>query len=266
MRVDTGRLWIYLLPVAALGVVAVGFLMLLVSPQERHDEEPVTLLLYCAVEARLPLEDITDSFQRRTGIRVRAQYAPSHLLLPRIERGQGDLFLSADDFYIRQARRQGLVEQGRPVAHVRPVLMVSTARPDMVHNVSDLTREGITVGLASPETTLGRITTVILQKNHVNIEHIEHVRVFSDSTATELAQAVELGQLDATIVWRPVAKRYLHQTRVIEIPSEHNVIPSLVAGVLTGSERTDAARQFVEFLAGNLSLDTFIKHDYDQVD
>jgi molybdate transport system substrate-binding protein len=261
MRMDTGRLWVYLLPVAAMGVVAAGLSMLLVRPQEPHEEGPVTLSLYCAVEVRLPVESIVDRFQRRTGARVQAHYAPSHLLLKQIERsGNGDLLLSIDSLSIHQARGQEWSDAGRPIACLVPVILVSTAYPHPIRNVADLAAPGIRLGLASEETALGGITLAILQNSGIGMDHFERNRIHSEATAAELARAVEIGRIDAAIVWRPWAQQHAHQTTVVEIRPEHNVVSCLVAIVRTTSKHADAARDFVEFLHGKLAQDTFRKH------
>jgi len=262
MPVNIARLGTYLLP--AVGLVAVvAALSILLPRQEEPDEDMVALSLYCAAEAKLAVEDIVDSFQRRAGVRVRVHFVPSHLLLNRIEgRSEGDLLLSADDLSMDRARRRGLVDEGRPVAYLVPVVMTGVKAHHLIQTVSDLMAPDIRLGLASGETTLGEITPTVLQKNGIPMERFTDTVAVSGTTAAELAQAVELGRIDAAILWRSWARHYRHQSRTIEIAAERNVIVPLVAAILSTSENADAARQFVKFLEGHLAQNTFRKYGY----
>ena len=261
--VSTARSWIYLLAIVGVAVVVAARLIWLVRPEWSDDEGVITLSFYCAAEARRPIEEIIDSFQRRSGIRVQMHYGPSPRLLDQITSdGAGDLLLSVDDLHMHEARRQGLVDQERPVACLIPVVLASANSRRHIHALSDLTAQGIRLGLASPETILGGITSAILQKNDIEVEHIRDNSIVFSQTGGELAQAVELGHIDATVVWRPLARQYAHQSRVIEISPDRTVVSSLVAVVLTTSQHADAARHLVGFLEGNLAQDTFRRYEY----
>ncbi len=232
----------------------------------RHsaDDSGDELFLYCGAGLRPAVEEIVEMFIEETAIAVRVDYNASSLLLGRIQVSRsGDLFIPGDQYYIERAAAEGLIEGSWPVAEFVPVIMVAKGNPRDIRGVDDLLKEGVRLGLADARTAaIGRIARMIFAKNHISEQEIERNLVFESVTVPELATNLELGHLDAAIVWRPVAAR-ASQAEYVEIPLESNLTAPVPVAILSFSERQGKARQFVEFIRSETSMTVFQRHLYD---
>ncbi len=72
----------------------------------------VEISLFCAASNRGVMEPIRERYERETGRRVAIQYGASQTLLSQLEvAGTADLFLPADDTFLKLARTAGLVSE-----------------------------------------------------------------------------------------------------------------------------------------------------------
>ena len=86
----------------------IGALMLLRGGSGSRADGAITL--YCAAGIKKPIKATIDQYAEEYGIAVDVQYGGSGTLLSSIEvSGKGDLYLAADDSYIKLAREKGLV-------------------------------------------------------------------------------------------------------------------------------------------------------------
>src|SRR5262249_36976730 len=117
--------WLAFLASVALLLALVG--LLLWNPQKR-DRRP--LFVYCAAGLKTPVEEIARDYEAEYDVQVQLTYGGSNTLLTNLEVSKrGDLFISADDFYIDKAREKGLLEEDIPLAHMRAVLAVRKDNP-----------------------------------------------------------------------------------------------------------------------------------------
>ncbi len=248
-----------ILPVLAV-LIGIGLLWRFFFADASRDE----LFLYCGAGLRPAVEEIVGMFIEETGMPVRVDYNASSLLLGRMKVSRsGDLFIPGDEYYIDRAAAEGLIEASWPVAEFVPVIMVAKGNPRNIRGFEDLLREGVRMGLADARTAaVGRTARLIFAKNNISKQQIERNLVFESVTVPELATNVELGHLDAAIVWRPVAAR-ASQAEYVEIPPELNVTAPVPVAILSFSERQEQARQFVEFIRSEKSMAVFQRHLYD---
>ncbi len=236
----------------------------------------VELTLLCGGGIRPPIdgsgmegeEGVIARFQNaHPDIRVETNYGASNLLLGQLKlTGSGDLFFPGDDFYIEEARREGMVIETRKVALFVPVIMVASGNPHGIESVSDLADPDLRLAVAEKRAAaIGRITPEIFEKNGVSFENLDNID-FTGVTAPEIAQAVELGHVDATIVWRPVAVQYPRNSEIVDIEPEKNVVSPLVIAVLETSDNREAALKFAEFISGEESRAVFERYGYEPAD
>lgn len=226
---------------------------------------PAPLFLYCGAGLRPPVAEIAALFQRETGIAIEANYGPSTPLLTQLKlSGRGDVFLPGDDFYVQEARRQGLVEASHPVATFVPVILVAKGNPLGVKTVADLARKDVRLGLADERVAaVGRITPAIFATNGVPFEPVRAKAVLNALTAPELGQAVKLGHVDAAINWQAVAWQYAPDVEIVTIPPERNIVSPVAAAVVAGSRNKEAAMAFIRFMEWPAGQEIFRKHHYD---
>lgn len=254
------QFWVYLLPAGALAVM-VAALSVFITDSDAPEDTMTTLTVYCADEVRLPVEQIVDHFQRRSGIRVHAHFQPSDRLTAQMNQaGDGDLVIAADESVLQPAHSQQTNRQTHPVAYLAAVMLVRSETPHNIHTVADLAGPEVKLGVPVAETLIAAVTSAIFRKNDIDMERIVLNRAFSGGSSAELAQAVELGQVDAAIVWPTAAQQYAYRTEMIEIPPDHNVMIPIVAAGLTPSSHPDAVRQFLEFLNSPVAQESFEKY------
>ncbi|NLW49305.1 MAG: solute-binding protein [Candidatus Brocadiaceae bacterium] len=261
---EPGRaLWRIALPALTAVALVTGLLLVFRSLAPAEDG-PRSLLVCCGAGLRPPVQEAIEFFERRSGVRVEADYGAANLLLGRIKlSGRGDVFVPGDAFYVAEARREGIVVEERPVASFEPVIMVARGNPKGVREVADLAAPGLRVGLVDERTAaMGRITPELLRRNAVPQDDVRRNTVLDTVTVTELAQAVALGHVDAGLVWRPVALQYPDAAEIVEIPPDRNVRSPVSAATLTTAAHPDAASAFVAFLAGPMGRECFRRHRY----
>lgn len=224
-----------------------------------------SVMMYCAVALRPPVTEIAAAYERETGVRVEVQYGGSGTLLSNLQvSGLGDLFLAADASYIDTAEQKGLVTVRRPLAAMRPVIVVLTGNPLAVRTPGDLARPGLRVALGNPDAaSIGRQTKTRLASAGLwdaVLANVERDGVFTP-TVPEVANAVNLGAADAGVIWDAMVPQY---PRLEAIPADlfDAAQETVTVGVLAGSTRPDAALAFAEYLHGAYGRAVFVRQGY----
>ena len=138
---------------------------------------------------------------------------------------------------------------------------MSKGNPSEIRGLEDLTRTELKIGLGNAEAcAIGRKSQRIFEKNRIDPSEI-NVQHFA-STVNNLATQIELGHLDAVIVWDSVAAQIGSAGHVVPIPAQQNRISTAAIGVLKSAEYPELAEQFAEFLTSDRAKEVFAKHNY----
>src|SRR4051794_21191909 len=80
-----------------------------------------SLLVYCAAGIRAPVEAVAKEYEAAYGVPIQLQYGGSQTLLAALELARrGDLYIPADDSYLKAARDKGLIDETLPLARMTP--------------------------------------------------------------------------------------------------------------------------------------------------
>jgi len=231
-------------------------LVLLVAAAYWRTDAPLTgpagrpLVVYCAASARPAAEAAARDFEAETGRRVEFRFGASEDLLHKAgllnPADPADLFLPADDGYIRAAREKGIAAESFPIAEMRCVLLTAPGNPKGVARWADLPRPGVRVAVPSPAAAVGR-----LARDHLAAAGLWdelRPRVVDTGTVTEAANAAKLGSADAAVVWDAVAAAYPGQA-VLALPELAAVTARVDVAILTHSPDAAAARRFARYLS-----------------
>ncbi|MBN2738843.1 MAG: substrate-binding domain-containing protein [Spirochaetales bacterium] len=216
---------------------------------------PLTLFVHCAAGMRKPVEKMAVEFQNRTGYVIEFSYAGTNTLLGQIKvTEKGDVYIAGDADYIEMAKEEFLIERDEILCYFVPVIMVKKGNPNQIKSLNDLLREGIRIGQADEKAAaIGRLTPEIVAMNGISQKDWNtHVRL-STGTVNELGIAIELGTLDAAIVWSSIAINYIEKAEMIIIPRSKNIIPKVGAAVLSFSEHKKEAGELLSFLVSDYS-------------
>jgi len=240
---------------------------------EKGKGEP--LLCHVGGTMRPVLEELAKRYQAETGQLVRFNYGDSGALLTQIEQAKrGDLYVCHDPFG-GSAQKKGLAARVWTIASLTPMIAVQKGNPKGIRGLRDLAKPGLKIGLTDETySTLGHINPRMFDKAGLRKE-IEANVVTRTRMGGEVANAVGIGNLDATIVWNAVA--YLRREKLDAVPIEPSLLlqPGVDAvttatfgpidmgcvkvtiATLKCSKRAKAAAAFAEYAASAKARDAF---------
>lgn len=233
------------------------------------------LVCYVGGTMRPVMEELAKRYEADTGQPVQFDYGDSGALLIKIEQARrGDLYVCHDPF-AGAALAKGLAEQVWTMASLTPTIAVPKGNPKGIKGLRDLARPGLRLGLTDEKySTLGHLNPVMFDKAGIRKE-IEANVVTRTRMGGEVANAVALGNLDATIVWDAVA--HLRRDKLDAVPIEPafllqpgvDAVTTPTFGVvdmgcikvtvttLKCSKRLEAATAFAQYLASPKAREVF---------
>src|SRR5262249_19605876 len=157
--------------------------------------------------------------------------------------GHGDLYLPADDSYVSIGRDKGLLAEAIPLARMSPVLAVEAGNPNHITSLDDLLRPDVRLGLADPDAAaVGKVTRDVLRKGG-RWDELDRRKSVSKATVNDLANAIQLGSVDAGFVWDATV-RQVNGLEAVHIPQFEGVSAHVSVAVLRGCEQPAAALRF----------------------
>lgn len=233
---------------------------------ELHAEK-TELILYCGAGIRPAAHALIEAFeQEHKHIIIQGNYAGSGQLLGMISSMQkGDLFMPGAELYADIAIEKGLAVHGtkRIVAYFIPVIFTRKGIPEPVTSLMDLKRDGLRLGFGDERScAIGKKTLKILEKNNIKYEELEKNIVFKSGTVNELGVAIQLGTVDAVIVWDATARHFADNGTMVPIPLKDNVISPVSLVLLKSSSYPDKAKSFIDFATSEKGRKILIEKGY----
>ncbi|MEO8270731.1 MAG: molybdate ABC transporter substrate-binding protein [Aureliella sp.] len=212
------------------------------------DGEQIPLLIYCAASNRAVVDDIRNAYEAETGREVQVQYGPSQTLLSSLEVSHsGDLFLPADDSFLKIASDKQLVTEVLPIATMHAVVVVPKGNPKKIARFEDLLRDDVRLVQASPDgAAIGKLTREVLSRNNL-WSQLDAATDGYRTTVTDVANDLIVGAADAGIVYDAVLATY-PDLRPIELPELASATSQVSVGVLNSSAQPTAALRFARYL------------------
>jgi molybdate transport system substrate-binding protein len=231
------------------GVVGLGLLLFLNSKEKGQVAVKKPLIVYCAAGIKQAVEPIAKQYEREYGVSVQLQYGGSGTLLSNIRVSKmGDLFLAADESYMKLAAEQNLLDETIPLASQTPVIAVQKGNPKNIRTVQDLLRSDVQVALANPDAaSIGKLTKAIFEKSGEWGALNNHVKVFKP-TVNDVASDVKLKAVDAAIVWDATVSQY-PELEMVRLAILDAAPQQVMVGVLKSTQNPAAALRFARYLA-----------------
>ena len=216
--------------------------------EHRTDDRPLVVL--AAPTVRLPLELVAADYAGRTGRRVELRFGASEDILTKVRfpsaAEPADVFIPADDSYVRQARELELVAESVPLARVRAVLLLSRENRRGIARWDDLLQDGVRVAVPNPGAAVGKLAREHLVRTGKWLE-LER-RVVDTGTVTEAANATKAGSVDAAVVWDVVAAGPAFRDQpALRVPELEGVTGQIEVAVLRQSRDASAAAEFARY-------------------
>lgn len=250
------------LPIARLAMA--GWLVAAAAACSPSSSTPLSV--FAAAGAKPAVDELVGVFRRERGAEIEVSYGGGGQVLARmvfLERG--DVYIAPEQGFMRDAveRRAVEAETIRDLAYLVPVLAVRKENPKRVETLSDLTRPGVRVAVARPETTcLGEYSPQIFRR--AGLAGPIGANVVAQAPRPDLLVTwLVLGEVDAIITWHFYGELARGEIEAIWLPPELLTgIGRMQAAVATYSEDADRARGFVDFLTSIDARDVFEKHGY----
>lgn len=222
-----------------------------------------SLMFYCAASNRAVIEAIREEYEQETGRAVDIQYGPSQTLLSSMEVSRsGDLYLPADDSYLKVGLEKQLIAEVLDIAKMHVVVAVAKGNPKDIHNFSDLTRPGVRLVQANVDAAaVGKITKQTLQASGL-WDQLEAATAGYRTTVTDVANDILVGAADAGIVYDAVLHTY-PDLEYVELTEFQDAVSQVSIGVLTGCKQPQAALHFARYVAArDRGLQHYAEHGF----
>jgi molybdate transport system substrate-binding protein len=243
------------------------FLILVTAQNGQYS--PKRLLMFAGAASKPATEETVRIFQERFGILVDVIFGGSGFVLSQMKlTKKGDLYFPGSSDFMEVAKRDGLVfpDSEKIVVYLVPAINVQKGNPKGIHHLKDLTKEGVRLAIANPETVcVGTYAVEIIEKN-LTYEQKAKLRknlINYTESCEKTANVISLKAVDAVIGWRVF--QYWDPERIETIYVKPEEIPRIGYIPITISKFTqnkDLAQKFVDFLFSTDGKTIFRKYHY----
>jgi molybdate transport system substrate-binding protein len=243
-------------------IVLAGLALALVVTKQLKSHSENEVLVLCGGSMRAALEEVKARYAKVSPDTILTTYGGSGELCAQIEKtGKGDIYICHDPF-MPWAEKKGLISQWCTMGSLDVVIIVPKGNTKGITTVEDLARPGLRVGIGNQiYSTSGQITKHMLKRLDVGPGILENVRVETKGHQ-QRCNDVDMGTLDAAIVWSAVAELYKDKLEIIPIPKTYvDAITSatygeidltytkVTVGTISPHDERPATQRFYQFLA-----------------
>lgn len=240
------------LPILALGLLFYAVHLLYRSTQP--DSSAEHLVIFAAAGLRVPMDQALQDYRQwwlnNRGVvpQIDVHYSGTGDLLARLQAGaSADLVLLADSDFLELARDNDLIREALPLVRIRPVVATSRDGEALVQSAADLATPGVRVGIGHPQgTAVGRVTKEALGDAGI-WQAVADNSVVTKSTVNELAMDLQIGSLDAAVIWDFLARQFELPAITDPYLDQHETLVSIA--VTSSTEKSAAALHFARFLS-----------------
>jgi molybdate transport system substrate-binding protein len=253
---------------------------------EEEPQESRPILCYAGPSMKRSMEELAETFEKRTGVKVTVEANDPRSLIDKISFSpEVGLFVSHDPFLQMLTRQGASVRQSWCVASLTPVIAVVKGNPKQIEGLADLAKPGIRVGLTAEESAISaHIMALILKKSGLK-DAVEANVVLRTAAGRFLVTALAEDKIDAGVVWNAVAYGNRDKIEPVEIAAkwrpERGVDATVDSPTLGRLEldyvrvtvaelaicpRPEAVHAFCEFVASPEGMAVFKKNGFSPAD
>lgn len=227
------------------------------------------LYVFAGAASKPPTEEVAKSFEKVTGITVNLTFGGSGFVLSQmILSKKGDIYFPGSSDFMEIAKKKGVVfsETERYVVYLVPAINVQKGNPKGIKSLKDLTKPGLKVAIANPESVcVGLYAVEIIEKNLNSQEKLalkNNIINYTES-CEKTATAVSLKAVDAVIGWRVF--HYWDPKRIETIPLKKDEIIRIgyiPIAISKFTEDKNLAQKFIDFVLSKEGKAIFKKYNY----
>lgn len=178
------------------------------------------------------------------GTTVTFNFAASSTLATQITQGApADVFASASPTNMETVVTAGAAEASDDFASNSGEIAVAAGNPGGVTSLADLANSDVTVAVCQPQVPCGKLATTIFANASITVKPVTE-----EADVKSTLAKVTTGAVDAGIVYVTDVKAAGDDIEGIEIPADQNATTKYPIAALTGSQNTDLAKAFTEYV------------------
>jgi molybdate transport system substrate-binding protein len=217
-----------------------------------------TLTVFAAASLTDAYNELKTGFQAANpGITVTYSFAGSQVLVTQLTQGApADVFASADQPNMDNAVKGGAIA-GTPQTFAKNKLVIILPKENKagIQRPKDLAKAGVKFDTAQESVPVGNYTQQVLDnfsklpdygadfKANVNKNIVS-----KEDNVKAIVQKVQLGEVDAGIVYTTDAQAAADKLTMIPIPDAQNVIASYPIAVVKGAKQAALGQKFVDYV------------------
>jgi len=181
---------------------------------------------------------------------------------------KGDLYFPGSSDFMEKAKAENLVlpESEKKIVYLVNAINVQKGNPKGIKDLKDLTRPGLKVAIANPETVCVGLYAVEIIENALSPAEKAAFRknlINYTESCDKTATAVALKTVDAVIGWRVFSYWDPDKIETIPLkPEEIRRVGYIPIAVSSFSENKAAAQKFIDFLVSPEGQEIFKKYHY----
>jgi molybdate transport system substrate-binding protein len=178
------------------------------------------------------------------GTTVKFNFGASSALAESITQGApGDVFASASPKNMQQVVDGGEATDSKNFANNVMEIAVPPDNPANVGTVADLAKSGTKVALCQPQVPCGSVAAQVFKNANVTV-----TPVTLGPDVKSVLTSVQLGEVDAGVVYKTDVQAAGTKVKGIEIPTDQNASTSYPIAALTKAPNAAGAAAFVDYV------------------
>ena len=207
------------------------------------------LHIFSAGAVATPIKKCAEEFKAKFGTEFKFTVGKAEDHIEEIAKTkEGDLLTCGSEYVLDLAQLKGLVlkKTRRSLGSRTSVILVQTGNPKKIKSMSDLAKEGITVGVSVAGCLTGVWDDLATKAGYV--EQIRKNTVAYAEGCGELMSFINKKKVDAILGWDAFKNLNKETMDKVDLPKDLQVHRSTAIGVITFSKNKELAKKFIDFL------------------
>ena len=223
--------------------------------------EKPELLFYSGGVNRLAIDKTIQAFEKREGVEISRVYNGCGILVSQIKAGQQpDAYLSCDVSFMTQVEEQ--FNTITDISKTNIVIAVEKGNPKNIQSLSDLTAEGLQLGVCNyNQSALGALTKKLLESQNIWDDVYKNVRS-QTPTADLLVNQIRTGSLDAVIVYEANVSQVKDKLDIVMLSEDQaNALQNF--GILSNSKNQNTMKRLLKMLTSENSKKSYLENGFE---
>jgi molybdate transport system substrate-binding protein len=204
-----------------------------------------TINVFAAASLQESFTTLRKNFEAaHPGVTVTPNFGASSALAQQISQGApADVFASASQTNMDQVVQAGSASTSTPLTTNVMEIAVPPANPAAIATVEDLAKSGVKVALCQAQVPCGSVAAKVFANAKITVTPVSQ-----ESDVKAVLTKVQLGEVDAGVVYVTDVKAAGDKVKGIQIASDVNASTSYPIAALTKAPNPDAATAFVAYV------------------